>query len=83
MIRIENAIPLDNYRLNVKFNTGEEGVFDLQSWLDGPIFSKLKDKDVFFHVMIDDIAGTICWPNGVDFCPDVVYEQTQFFPIRK
>ena len=59
------------------FDTGEEGLFDLKlnNWLDGPIFSKLRDKKLFSHVMIDEIANTICWPNGIDFCPDVVYKE--------
>ncbi|MDI6793541.1 MAG: DUF2442 domain-containing protein [bacterium] len=78
MVRINKAIPLEDYRLKVTFNTGEEGIFDLENWLSGPIFSKLKDREIFTHVAIDEIAGTICWSNGIDFCPDVVYEQTNF-----
>jgi hypothetical protein len=78
MVRIKKAIPLEDYRLRVTFDTGEEGVFSLRGWLDGPIFSKLKDKETFSHVSIDEIAGTVCWPNGIDLCPDVVYEQTNF-----
>lgn len=78
MVRINKAIPLKDYRLKVTFNTGEEGIFDLGNWLSGPISSKLKDREIFTHVAIDEIAGTICWPDGIDFCPDVVYEQTNF-----
>ncbi|OQY44227.1 MAG: hypothetical protein B6242_13115 [Anaerolineaceae bacterium 4572_78] len=78
MIRIKKAIPLENYRLKITFNTNEVGVFDLSSWLDGPIYSKLKNKDIFNHVVIDEIAGTMVWSNGIDICPDVVYEQTNF-----
>jgi len=82
MVRIKRAIPLENYCLKVKFSTNEEGIFDLKlnGWLEGAIFSRLKDKSLFSHVMIDEIAGTICWPNGIDLCPDVVYKETQFMP---
>ena len=78
MVRIQKAFPLEDYRLRVTFNTGEEGIFDLKGWLNGPIFSRLKDKEIFTHVAIDEIAGTVRWPNGIDLCPDVVYEQTDF-----
>ena len=78
MIRIQRAIPLENYHLRVTFNTGEEGLFSLQEWLKIPVFSKLKDKEFFNHVAIDEIAGTVCWPNDIDLCPDVVYAQTEF-----
>ena len=75
-MRIKKAVPLENHRLKVTFSTGEEGVFDLSEYLSGPIFSKLKDEDVFTHVAIDEVAGTVFWPNGIDLCPDVVYERT-------
>ena len=78
MVRIKKAMPLENYRLKITFDTNEEGIFDVGEWLDGPVFQKLKDKEFFNHVMIDEIPGTICWPNGVDFCPDMVYENTKF-----
>ncbi len=83
MVRIQKAMPLENYRLRVTFNTGEEGIFSLNRWLKGPIFSKLKDRELFNHVAIDEIAGTVCWPNGIDLCPDVVYEQTKFSNSRE
>ena len=78
MIRIQKAVPLEAYRLRVTFSTKEEGIFDMRSWVQRPAFSALRDEDVFRHVMIDDVAGTICWPNGIDLCPDVIYTQTQF-----
>ena len=78
MTKIIKAVPLEGYRLKIRFRTGEEGIFDMNNWLDGPIYSKLRDRDMFNHVAIDEIAGTICWPNGIDVCPDVVYEQTKF-----
>ena len=78
MVRIKKAIPLEDYRLKVTFDTGEEGIFDMKGWLKGRIFSKLKDKEIFNHVAIDEIAGTVFWTDGIDLCPDVVYEQTDF-----
>jgi len=34
----------------------------------------LKKIDYFKKVRVDDCQYTICWPNGADFCPDVLYE---------
>jgi len=78
MIRIRKAIPMEDYRLKITFSTDEKGIFDLSGWLDGPIFSKLKDKEIFNHVAIDEVAGTVSWSNGIDICPDVIYSQTKF-----
>ena len=49
------AKPLDGYRIDVKFDTGERGVFDCSRYLDKPYWTKLKDKD-FFNLFIDRTA---------------------------
>ena len=77
MIRIMQSVPLDDFRLRLCFNTGKEGMFDMRGYLERPAFASLRDQNLFRHVMIDEIAGTICWPNGIDFCPDMVYEAAQ------
>jgi hypothetical protein len=35
----------------------------------------LQDVDYFSRVAVDPEAGTLVWPNGVDFCPDVLYAE--------
>ena len=82
MIRITQAVPLDDFRLRLRFNTGEEGMFDMRSYLERSAFAALRDQNLFRHVMIDEIAGTICWPNGIDFCPDMVYDAAQRVETR-
>ena len=42
----------------------------------------LEDVAYFKQVQIDPEAGTIVWPNGVDFCPDVLYSLATGRPIR-
>lgn len=83
MVRIRQAIPIEKYRLKVTFSSGEEGIFDMKGWLRGPIYSTLKNEDLFNHVAIDEISGTVCWPNGIDICPDMVYEQTKILSTGK
>lgn len=74
MHRIIRAVPEGEFVLRVWFSTGEEGLFDAEPYLEGGIYEPLKDPDYFRRVEVDEVAGTICWPNGADFCPDVVYQ---------
>jgi hypothetical protein len=48
----------------------------------GGVFSQLEDVGFFSQVQVDPEAGTIVWPNGVDFCPDVLYSLATGKPIR-
>ena len=73
MRRIVRAQPDHDSVLKVWFSSGEVGLFDAGPYLDGPIYQPLTDPDYFLRVSVDAVAGTICWPNGADFCPDVVY----------
>ena len=31
--------------------------------------------EFFRQVTVDREGGTVVWPNGVDFCPDVLYAE--------
>ena len=35
----------------------------------------MENPDHFSRVAVDQVAGTLVWPNGVDFCPDVLYAE--------
>jgi hypothetical protein len=37
------------------------------------VFKPLESIGEFAKVTVDREAGTIVWPCGVDFCPDVLY----------
>jgi hypothetical protein len=78
MIKILRAYPLPDYKLKLLYNTGQEGIFDMQPLLSNPIFSKLKKPEVFSHVAIDETIGTVFWQNGIDLCPVTTYENTKF-----
>jgi hypothetical protein len=55
-----------NYTLPQKFITLDFATFS--------IFVQKLCKAEFKKVRVDDSQYTICWPNGADFCPDVLYE---------
>jgi hypothetical protein len=41
----------------------------------------LTDRVFFQQVSVDNEAGTIQWPNGVDLCPDALYSRATGIPI--
>ena len=65
---------LDNYRLQVKFEDGVEGIVDLtQSVSFTGVFAPLRDPEQFASVRVDPELGTVCWPSGADLDPEVLY----------
>ena len=35
----------------------------------------MEKLEFFRQVTVDRESGTVFWPNGVDFCPDVLYAE--------
>lgn len=66
--------PLDGYRLWVRFEDGVEGPVDVAEMIHFQgVFAPLRDREKFLEVRVDQEIGTICWPNGADLDPDVLY----------
>ena len=70
--------------MELSFTDGTTGELDLEARVlgRGGVFSPLKDIVFFRKVRLDPEAGTIMWPNEVDFCPDVLYSLVTGKPIR-
>ena len=64
---------LKDYKVEVGFNDGREGVADLSDALYGPVFKLLKNKDEFMKLRVDPDLATISWPNGADLAPESIY----------
>ena len=75
MIAISSVQPLDNYKLLLTFNTNESKVFDMNEYLNHGLFTQLKSKELFDSVRIS--FDTIQWANGLDLCPEVLYEKSE------
>jgi len=71
--KIKKVEYLDGYKLKLHFEDKSVKIVDLEAMLKKAknMLIPLIDLDYFKQVKIDGI--TICWPNGVDFCPDVLY----------
>ncbi len=66
--------PIKDYVLRVRFDDGAERVIDFEPILFGPLFSPLRDPQIFRRVRIDADLGTLVWPTGADIDPGVLYD---------
>ncbi len=75
LIKISGVKPMDDYKLWLRFNTGETKIFDFKPLLSEPAFSKLLEKDIFNSVYID--YGITVWGDGeIDISPSYLYEHS-------
>jgi hypothetical protein len=75
--RVRGVRHLKDYELEIKFSDGTVAVLDFRRRVvgRGGVFGPLEDIGFFGNVTVDREAGTLAWPNGVDFCPDVLYAE--------
>jgi hypothetical protein len=74
MVLVRTVKPLGGYKVALQFNTGEEKVVDLLTMLRGPMFEPIRQNPVYFSsVHVHRESATICWDNGTDIDPDVLY----------
>jgi Protein of unknown function (DUF2442) len=83
MVDVIEARALADYRIFVKFEDGVQGEIDVTELiaLEG-VFASLRDPSRFAEVRVHPELGTVCWPNGADLDPDVLYSRISGKPIR-
>jgi hypothetical protein len=57
----------------LSFDDGLVRDLDLDDMLHGGVLDALRDTTLFAQAYVDDVAGTVTWPNGADFDPDVLH----------
>lgn len=67
--------PMENMRLHLFYETGEEKVFDVSAYAEGPWFGELRDRAYFQSVRILPDGTGIEWAGGQDVAPHELYEQ--------
>ena len=74
---VKKAKYLNGYKIEIRFSNGKIKVVDLEEMIKKTknMLLPLLDIDYFKQVECDGI--TVCWPNGVDLCPDAPYKMGQ------
>lgn len=81
--RVASVRHLKDYELEISFSDGTVANLDFRQRIAGRggVFRALQSVDFFARVTVDPEAGTLVWPNGLDFCPDVLYSEATGKPI--
>ncbi len=69
--RVSEVTVLERKRLRLRFENGEQGIYDCSGLLDFGVFHELRDEEYFRQARVLD--GTVVWPNDQDICPDTLY----------
>ena len=79
---IVEAVPLEDYRLELRFEDGTTGVVDVGRCVSFTgVFAPLRDREQFNLVQVNAELGTVCWPCGADLDPDVLYALVTGTPV--
>ncbi|MFG3818009.1 DUF2442 domain-containing protein [Limnothrix redekei] len=68
--------PIQDYQLFLTFEDNQQGIVDLIEIIEFTgIFEALKNHEYFLTVRVDPDLGTICWDNGADIDPVILYSK--------
>jgi hypothetical protein len=75
--RVSAVRHIADYRLEIFFTDGVRGEMDFRPRIvgRGGVFAPMEQVAFFRQVAVDPEAGTLVWPNEVDLCPDVLYQE--------
>ena len=71
ILRVEKAVYLGGFLLELTFTEGIVRLVDLAKELEGDIFEPLKNQDYFQRFSIK--TNTLEWDNGADFAPEYLF----------
>ncbi len=69
--RVSEVTVLEQKRLKLRFDNGEQGIYDCSGLLGFGVFQELQDEAYFRQARVLD--GTVVWPHEQDICPDTLY----------
>lgn len=79
---IVQVTPQDNYSLEILFEDGVKGIVNIAELVEFTgVFAPLKAPEYFAQVKVDPDLFTVCWPNGADLDPDVLYSKITGQPL--
>ncbi len=66
---------LDDYKIYLIYETGEEKIYDMSKLLNtSKFYEKLKDKEKFKKVKIMGLS--LQWEDGEDIAPEILYNDS-------
>lgn len=63
---------LTGYKVRLRFQDGARRTVDLEPYLQGARFRAVRKRSTFRKAIVSETGG-VCWPNGADICPEVLY----------
>jgi hypothetical protein len=72
---IRSVEATDDYRLILRFDNGEERIFDATPLLATGRFRELARLEAFRKVRV--VFDTVEWENGLDLDPEYVYDRSR------
>lgn len=68
-----NAVPREDYTLELEFKDGKKGVYDARPLLDSQLFAPLGEISCFMTART--AHDTVAWDGGIDIAPEHLYEE--------
>jgi hypothetical protein len=79
LTRVVDVESLGARSLRITFSDGLVRELDFAGRLPG-VLSTIDTDETFAQVTVDSVAGTVCWPNGIDLDPDVLHGDQTCLP---
>ena len=70
METVIKAVPLKDYKIEIRTSSGVSGIFDVKPYLKGTAFKDLRDEAYF--KLVHPAHRGIMWPNEQDFSSDTI-----------
>lgn len=72
---VKSVQPLDNYKLALEFENGEQRIFDVKLYLEKGVFKRLKNPALFKTARV--VAGSVEWSGEIDLSYDTLYLESR------
>jgi len=73
--KVIDVSPLADYKVMIIFDSGERKIFNVEPYISGDWFGKLRDADFFKTVRA--VGRTIEWADGQDIAPHELYDYAE------
>lgn len=70
---VTSVKPMEGYHLDLSFEDGKRGTFDMSKYLSLPAFKPLRAKALFSRAFVDE--GTVAWPGDIDIAPEHLWSK--------